>query len=143
MLLQTLTCFVFVRPSSRKLAMLAGVPLALARNRQPGAWNDEFLESIRLRNPGKMHNFEIFRQSSHLGCLDRLKIQHEEKTFHGGRVLHDGNVGFHLGGVFLVTFVQLPFRALPLLSLHLASFRSLTPRASSSGNIFWRALLQL
>ena len=50
----------------------------------------------------KMHSFEIFRLPFHLGCLDRLQIQqelHEEKTFHRGCVLHDGRVGFHLGGV--------------------------------------------
>ena len=72
-----------------------------------------------------MHNFEVFRLPFHLGCLDRLQIEHEEKTFR----LHDGRVGLHLGGVFFVTF-KLPFHALPLLSPHPASFRSLVFQSS-------------
>ena len=70
-------------------------------------------------------HFGVFWLPSHLGCLDRLQLQHKEETFRGGHVLHDGNVGFHLF-FFFVTFVQLPFHALPLLSSHPASFRSLT-----------------
>ena len=85
-----------------------------------------------------MHSLEVFRLPFHLGCLDRFQIQHEEKTFHRGRVLHDGRVGFHLGGVFFVTF-KLPFHALPLLIPHPASFRSLTLGASSYSSYSQRA----
>ena len=101
---------------SRKLAMLAGVPFALARN-MPGAGPADFLilseltpppwRLVTLRswvqppsvhrvknsgiysvfcirglwNPGKMHILEVFRLPFHLGCLDHLQIQHEEKGF--------------------------------------------------------------
>ena len=90
----------FSFPYHEKIAMLAGVPLALAPWR---AWSPEVVGSTpppyrnqkqwylqcfvhcRPWNPGKMHNFEVFwlPQSlpSYLGCLGRLQIQHEEKRF--------------------------------------------------------------
>ena len=74
-----------------------------------------------------MHILEVFRLPFHLGCLDHLQIQHEEKGF---MVSASSNMAVlaSIWGVFffLVTF-KLPFHALPLLSPHPASFRSFTP----------------
>ena len=108
----------FIICKLRKLAMLAGVPLALARN-MPGAGpahslilsdftppraacNPEVVGSTPPPSIGsktvvcKMHNLEVFRLLFHLGCLDSEGLI----KFHRGRILHDGRVGFHLGGVF-------------------------------------------
>ena len=119
---------------SRKLALLAEVLFALARNRQelgqanylilsdlspPGRlvtlrswvqppsrpWSQNqwylqcFLHYRAVRSPGKMYNFGVFRLPSHLGCLDRFQIQHEE-TLHGGCVLHLGGLFFFLSRSF-------------------------------------------
>ena len=77
-----------------------------------------------------MHNFEVFQLPFHLGCLDRLQIQHEEKSFIVGASSMMPVLASIWGAFFSVTF-KLPFHALPLLSPHPASFRSFTPWASS------------
>ena len=78
-----------------------------------------------------MHNFEVFQLPFHLGCLDRLQIQHEEKSFIVGASSMMPVLASIWGAFLSVTF-KLPFHALPLLSPHPASFRSFTPWASSS-----------
>ena len=160
--------------------MLAGVPLALARN-MPGAGPANLLilsmltppptspppwllVTLRswvqpaLRPSSQKQWYLLFTVFFALqGCETQLKCTilrfsgytipfgllwsrsdtAWRKKIHRGRVLHDGRVGFHSGGVFFffffffsVTF-KLPFHALPLLSPHPASFRSFTPGASS------------
>ena len=78
-----------------------------------------------------MHNFEVLQLPFHLGCLDRLQVQHEEKSFIAGASSMMAVLASIWGAFFSVTF-KLPFHALPLLSPHPASFRSFTPWASSS-----------
>ena len=77
-----------------------------------------------------MHNFEVLQLPFHLGCLDRLQVQHEEKSFIAGASSMMAVLASIWGAFFSVTF-KLPFHALPLLSPHPASFRSFTPWASS------------
>ena len=77
-----------------------------------------------------MHNFEVLQLPFHLGCLDRLQIQHEEKKIIAGASSMMAVLASICGAFFSVTF-KLPFHALPLLSPHPASFRSFTPWASS------------
>ena len=145
--------------------MLAGVPLALARN-MPGAGFANSL-TIRLNPPLAACNPEVMGSTPpppsiesktvvftvffalqgcetqvkctilrfsgyhyHLGCLDRLQIQHEEKSFIVGASSMMAVLASIWGALFFVTF-KLPFHALPLLSPHPASFRSFTPGASS------------
>ena len=87
-----------------------------------------------LWNPGKMHIFEVFRLPFHLGCLDRLQIQHEEKGFIVSASSNMAVLASIWGAFFFLVTFKLPFHALPLLSPHPASFRSFTPGASS---IYW------
>ena len=88
-----------------------------------------------------MHNFEVLQLPFHLGCLDRLQIQHEEKKIIAGASSMMAVLASIWGAFFSVTF-KLPFHALPLLSPHPASFRSFTPWASSwAGKItIWKII---
>ena len=78
-----------------------------------------------------MQIFEVFRLPFHLGCLDRLQIQHEEKGFIVSASSNMAVLASIWGAFFFLVTFKLPFHALPLLSPHPASFRSFTPGASS------------
>ena len=62
-----------------------------------------------------MHNFEVLQLPFHLGCLDRLQVQHEEKNFIAGASSMMAVLASIWGAFFSVTF-KLPFHALPLLA---------------------------
>ena len=95
-----------------------------------------------------MHIFEVFRLPFHLGCLDRLQIQHEEKGFIVSASSNMAVLASIWGAFFFLVAFKLPFHALPLLSPHPASFRSFTPGASSLLQLvittcYYNLLLQL
>ena len=51
--------------------------------------------------------FEVFRLPFHWGCLDRLRIQHEEKNHREG-VLRDVRVGFHFFSALRLSYSTFP-----------------------------------
>ena len=134
--------------------MLAGVPLALARN-MPGAGPANLLILSMLTPPWRLVtvrswvqpplrpssqkqwylqcflHYRAVKPGFFLGCLDRLQIQHEEKGFIVSASSNMAALASIWGAFFFLITFNLPFHALPLLSPHPASFRSFTPGASS------------
>ena len=90
-----------------------------------------------------MHMFEVFRLPFHLGCLDRLQIQHEEKGFIVSASSNMAVLASIWGALFFLVTFKLPFHALSLLSPHPASFRSFTPGASSLISFFCPSWYQI
>ena len=93
---------------------------------RPSSQKQWYLQCF-LHYPGKMHILEVFRLPFHLGCLDHLQIQHEEKGFMVSASSNMAVLASIWGACFFLVRFKLPFHALPLLSPHPASFRSFTP----------------
>ena len=149
--LPTRKLFGIVRALSRKLAMLAEVPLALARN-MPGAGFTNSLILSDLTPPPSIESktvvFTLFFALQ--GCETQVKCT--ILRFSGYHSIWVAFIAFRYsmkkiimgtssmiqmavlasiwGAFFFVTF-KLPFHALPLLRPHPASFPSFTPGASS------------